>query len=88
MKHGKGKYLYITSCVYDGDWILDNKNGYGTYRYLKTNEEYKGEWSNGQKNGKGTFTYSNGDKFIGEFVDGKKQGEGIFHYVDNTILKC
>ena len=54
MYPGKGKYLYKkTSTIYDGDWLNDERHGYGVLTRLVSGgelmTEYAGGWKEGRK---------------------------------------
>ena len=63
------------------------KNGKGTYYYLKNTDYknltennmkkvcniYKGDFKNGKFEGRGVVSFSNGDSYEGEFRDDKKK---------------
>ena len=48
--------------VYDGEWINDQKSGYGKFIFANGNQ-YTGEFLNSKKHGKGVFIF--GIKFWG-----------------------
>jgi hypothetical protein len=41
MFNGKGIFLYTDGCTYEGDFLNDEKHGYGIYKYI-TGEYYDG----------------------------------------------
>lgn len=43
-KSGKGKMQYPSGNYYDGDFLMDKKEGYGVMFWLNSNEKYYGEW--------------------------------------------
>ena len=52
---GKGKYVYGSGKVYEGEYLKGKKHGYG--KLIETNgKEYEGNWKKGNKHGKGFFT--------------------------------
>jgi hypothetical protein len=50
-----GTYNYRNGDVYNGEFRLGMKHGFGTYTYSTTGEHYEGEWKNDVWEGKGTY---------------------------------
>ena len=69
----KGKLYYKNGAMYDGYFLNNKMNGFGTY-YYPTGSSFTGTFSNGKFNGGGKFFYDNG--FISE----------IRVYKDNEII--
>jgi len=81
-KNGKGKYEdLIKDSVYDGEFIDDKKNGFGTEKY-NDGSIYKGEFKDGVREGKGNLVLrSNKNKgndliYNGEFKNNQICGIG------------
>ena len=71
LKHGKGNLSTKENNKfnYDGDWMYDKYEGYGTL--FNFGEKYIGNFKKGKKCGEGTLYKNNGDIIEGEFSDGK-----------------
>ena len=71
LKHGKGNLSTKENnrFNYDGDWMYDKYEGYGTF--FNFGEKYIGNFKKGKKCGEGTLYKNNGDIIEGEFSDGK-----------------
>ena len=83
LKHGKGNLSTKENNKfnYDGDWVNDKFDGYGTL--FNYGEKYIGNFKKGKKCGEGTLYKSNGDIIQGEFLDGKiKKGNIMFKNED------
>ena len=80
LKNGYGKkILYLNNEIYstyEGQYLNNQRNGYGEYTNLKKNGMYKGNFKNNLKHGQGTQTWSNGKKYVGEWKRGAANGEG------------
>ena len=50
--------------VYDGEWIGENKDGYGIQTW-PSGAKYEGEWKNNKIHGKGKQTHANSDIYEG-----------------------
>lgn len=73
-RHGKGTCIYHTGEVYEGEWKIDRRDGFGS---LKTSEEkqiYFGDWETDVFHGKGVFYNVNAKCADGE-VDIKNIGK-------------
>jgi len=91
--HGKGIYKNEeTNEVYEGDFIENNRHGYGV---LNVNNEhiYEGEWKNNDGHGKSKVTflkdigkYQKGTVIIGNFKKGEQHGEMKTIFPDGEIL--
>ena len=83
LKHGKGNLFTRDSNKfnYDGDWVEDKFDGYGTL--FNFGEKYIGNFKKGKKSGEGSLYKNNGDIIEGEFFDGKiKNGKIMFKNMD------
>ena len=79
LKHGKGNLSSKTNNKfnYDGDWVKDKFEGYGTL--FNFGEKYIGNFKRGKKWGEGTLYKNNGDIVEGEFEEGNiTKGKIIF----------
>ncbi|MEQ1642280.1 MAG: hypothetical protein ABL959_02415 [Pyrinomonadaceae bacterium] len=75
--NGKGKMVYRTGDIYEGDFVDGKRVGQGTYTY-KNGQLYVGQFSDGVRNGKGKFTFSDGSTYEGSFVMGNFIGHGTY----------
>ena len=83
LKHGKGNLFTKDSNKfnYDGDWVEDKFEGYGTL--FNFGEKYIGNFKKGKKCGEGSLYKNNGDIIQGEFFEGKiKKGKIMFKNMD------
>ena len=83
LKHGKGNLFTKDNNEfnYDGDWLNDKYDGYGTL--FNFGEKYIGNFKKGKKCGEGTLYKNNGDIVEGEFFEGKiKKGKIMFKNED------
>ena len=91
--NGKGVFADQRSNeTYDGDFIKNNKHGYGIYHwdFLK----YEGEFKNNEKNGKGIMTilkdsegFKKGTIYKGSFKNSFLNGQCTITYPDGEISK-
>ena len=83
LKHGKGNLSTRDNNKfnYDGDWMYDKFDGYGTL--FDFGEKYIGKFKKGKKCGEGTLYKINGDIIEGEFLDGKIEKGKILFKNDN-----
>ena len=75
--NGKGKKVYVSGNIYEGDFVNGEREGQGILK-LKNGEIYTGQYANDFPNGKGKYVYVNGDIYEGDFVNGKRAGRGTF----------
>ena len=83
--NGKGK-REIGNNFYEGNFVDDQKNGYGEYHW-NDNRFYKGNWVNNQMSGKGIMHFESGDFYEGEFADDKRNGFGEYHWNGKQFYK-
>jgi hypothetical protein len=62
MIDGKGSIKYSSGDLYEGQFQLCEKHGFGKYTYAD-GTIYQGQWDHDQRKGKGKIIYSNGDTF-------------------------
>jgi hypothetical protein len=68
--HGKGKLSLPDGRVYDGDYVLDKKEGFGTFTW-PDGRKYAGGWKNGKQHGQGVYIQNEVEK-RGEWIEGKR----------------
>ncbi|KAM9425881.1 radial spoke head 10 homolog B [Pholidichthys leucotaenia] len=77
-RHGKGTLYYNEekSSWYKGDWVMNNREGWGVRCYTSGNI-YSGEWKNNQRHGEGTMTWLKlGQEYVGKWQEGVQHGQG------------
>ncbi|XP_053625197.1 MORN repeat-containing protein 3-like isoform X1 [Plodia interpunctella] len=89
LKEGKGLFKTVTGKLYEGDWHLGFRHGFGALSKLQENGtyslEYRGEWVRGKPEGMGWWYYDNGDVYFGYFRKGQRHGYGKMWYKDGTF---
>lgn len=76
--NGNGKMIYRDGRIYDGEWVMGNKEGSGSLSW-PDGSKYWGSFKNDQINGEGDFLWANGYKYKGEFVNGSFNGKGTLN---------
>lgn len=79
--HGKGKLVYDSGDIYEGDFVNGEMTGVGALQMLD-GSRYEGGFKNGLLSGIGKFAYSNGDTYEGAFLEDAYHGKGI--YISST----
>ncbi|XP_048465587.1 LOW QUALITY PROTEIN: radial spoke head 10 homolog B [Rhincodon typus] len=77
-RHGKGTVYFNQggSSWYQGDWINNVREGWGTRRY-KSGNVYEGEWKGFQRHGEGTMSWiSTNEEYTGQWQNGLQHGFG------------
>jgi len=82
--HGRGKMIYATGAVYEGDWVHGEWEGEGSLLYAN-GTVYVGGWKNGKRHGFGNHYLSNGLHYQGEFMDGDSHGPGRLFYQSGKL---
>ena len=67
-RSGFGKYFYVNSDSYEGEWQNHVRHGQGSYTYNDTKTKYMGTWKEGRREGHGELIHAN-HKFVGPFKD-------------------
>ena len=81
-KCGKGKIIFESGDIYEGEFNDNKFNGYGHYIWAKNGHEYKGNYLNGKFHGEGLYKWGENEYYNGEYVNGIKEGEGEISYAD------
>lgn len=72
-KHGRGIKTWSWGDRYEGEFVDDHKDGWGSYtwgaRTLFAGDRYQGEFSNDKRNGYGVYTWASGDNYAGPWKD-------------------
>ncbi|XP_072415913.1 radial spoke head 10 homolog B isoform X2 [Chiloscyllium punctatum] len=77
-RHGKGTVYFNQegSSWYQGDWVNNVREGWGTRRY-KSGNVYEGEWKGFQRHGEGTMSWiSTNEEYTGQWQNGLQNGFG------------
>jgi hypothetical protein len=95
-RHNKGieyttSHYYKGNVLYDGEWLNNQKHGFGILNDPYNNKIYEGNWKNGMRNGHG-ISYQNdysggGNKILydGEWLDNKYSGTGTEYNNGETL---
>ena len=73
---GFGKYSYINSDSYEGEWQNHVRHGRGTYTYSETGTKYTGMWKEGKREGHGELIHSN-HKYVGPFREDRVSAQQL-----------
>uniref|UniRef100_A0A3Q2PWQ1 Radial spoke head 10 homolog B n=1 Tax=Fundulus heteroclitus TaxID=8078 RepID=A0A3Q2PWQ1_FUNHE len=77
-RHGKGTVYYNEDKTswYEGDWVMNEREGRGERGYPSGNV-YIGEWRNNQRHGEGTMTWMKVEQqYVGNWQHGVQHGVG------------
>ncbi|XP_034049391.1 radial spoke head 10 homolog B [Thalassophryne amazonica] len=77
-RHGKGAVFYNQDQTswYKGDWVKNNREGWGDRLYPSGNV-YSGEWKNNVTHGAGTMKWVKlGQQYVGSWQNGVQHGRG------------
>lgn len=83
LRDGKGTFISDNE-NYDGQWLKDEKDGYGILKY-KNGIEYKGYFKKDKFNGKGEMSFPNGIYYSGGFFNDLFHGMGCLKGNNNHI---
>lgn len=75
LKEGKGEFLFINGCRYEGTYKRNQKSGHGTFYNGNKSKWYEGEWHRDLPNGKGEFFTNNVSGGVTEVVYGIRKSE-------------
>ena len=67
-KHGKGTKTWANGDRYEGDFVEERIEGFGTYTFGRgpwAGESYTGEYLGGQRHGHGVYRWASGDVYDG-----------------------
>ncbi|XP_034716608.1 radial spoke head 10 homolog B [Etheostoma cragini] len=82
-RHGKGDvyYNHDKTSWYKGDWVKNNREGWGVRRYPSGNM-YSGEWKNNLRHGEGTMSWLKlGQQYVGMWQNGVQHGRGTHDWI-------
>ncbi len=82
---GKGKAVYPNGDTYEGDFVNNIPDGFGTFTEINGNV-YAGQMSKSEFQGKGKFFWKSGSVYEGDFVKNKREGEGKTTSADGSYF--
>ncbi|XP_040212738.1 radial spoke head 10 homolog B-like [Rana temporaria] len=77
-RHGKGVMYYDSeeTSWYEGDWVHNNKEGWGV-QCFKSGNLYEGQWKNNKLHGVGRMRWIiSNEEYIGQWENGIQNGHG------------
>jgi hypothetical protein len=76
--HGLGACTWSEQWRYEGEWVMDRREGKGTLQQLNVDdgEVYSGEWKQDQWHGAGDLKFAGGGRYVGDFKHHKLDGIG------------
>ena len=83
---GKGKYVWASGDVYEGDWVNSERTGKGKIT-LADGGVYEGDYVNGERTGKGKYVWADGDVYEGDWVNGERTGQGKHVRADGDVYE-
>ena len=83
--NGKGKVIYPNGDTYEGDFVNNIPDGFGTFTEINGNV-YAGQMSKSEFQGKGKFFWKSGSVYEGNFVKNKREGEGKTTSADGSYF--
>jgi hypothetical protein len=82
--NGIGRFIFLNSDKYVGEFKNGQLNGNGHY-ISKNGNEYRGQFKDNMRHGYGTYRWVNGDLYIGEYKNNEREGEGTYFGTDGTV---
>ena len=83
--NGKGKVIYPNGDTYEGDFVNNIPDGFGTFTEINGNV-YVGQMSKSEFQGKGKFFWKSGSVYEGDFVKNKREGKGKTSHADGNYF--
>lgn len=80
------EHTFRTGAQYDGQWLGNQRDGFGTMTWAD-GAKYEGEWSSNQAKGKGRFSTPEGNTYIGEWRNNRCHGCGCFAHREGTMYQ-
>jgi hypothetical protein len=81
------KRTYPDGSYYEGVFVDNKLQGFGTWVDSEGTSSYEGEWVDGLRMGKGTRTVDGSIAYVGEFVDDLYHGQGIEYSGDDETYE-
>jgi len=82
----KGPHRFATGAVYTGDWLGNQRHGYGRQTW-QDGAIFEGEWQENRAEGKGRFVHQDADTYAGEWRNNQAHGIGVYYHQNLTIYK-
>lgn len=91
LRHGygmlsSGRLARTSSSVFIGQWLHDQKTGYGVFDDITSGQKYMGMWVDNQRHGNAAVVTQHGLYFEGTFKDNKMSGLGLLVSDDETTF--
>eukprot|EP00440_Ansanella_granifera_P025629 gb/GFBE01027831.1/.p1 GENE.gb/GFBE01027831.1/~~gb/GFBE01027831.1/.p1 ORF type:complete len:401 (+),score=63.84 gb/GFBE01027831.1/:1-1203(+) len=80
------KHIFKTGAVYDGQWLGNERDGFGKQTW-PDGAEYVGEWKHNVVTGIGAFAHSDGDSYVGTWRDNLAHGHGTYIHQNGTVYR-
>ncbi|EPY33311.1 hypothetical protein STCU_02317 [Strigomonas culicis] len=80
-RHGQGRFVDASGCVYEGRWREGEPGGAGTLLF-PSGCEYTGEFVDNRFHGAGKYVWPDGSFYEGQWENNRMHGAGM--YVDTT----
>ncbi|CAL9092423.1 unnamed protein product [Musa acuminata var. zebrina] len=84
--HGRGKYLWVDGCMYEGEWRRGKAAGKGKFSW-PSGTTFEGEFRSGRMEGFGTFIGADGNTYRGQWVADRKHGLGSKAYANGDYYE-
>ena len=81
-KLGNGTMKYGNGQVYTGDWLYDDRTGFGTFTEADKFTSYTGDFVANLRRGYGRQRFTDGSVYEGYWIDDERTGWGIMNYID------
>ncbi|XP_059158810.1 alsin-like [Physella acuta] len=88
--HGKfrsGRHKSSFTSIYIGEWLCNQRDGYGVEDDILKGEKYMGLWVEDYRHGNGVMVTLDGMYFEGNFVQSKMTGFGLMISDDNMLYE-
>jgi hypothetical protein len=82
----KGKYTYPDGGMYIGEFMNNERHGYGKYEDVDCSI-YEGLYSDGKRHGRGKLIFPDGGVYDGQFIDDDIRGHGRLRHVDGNVYE-
>ena len=70
--------------MYDGEFVRNQKEGKGLYKFEDSDQQYEGEFYNGKFHGQGKFEFNQYDFYEGQFENNEFHGKGKLVFKKQT----
>jgi hypothetical protein len=84
-RHGTGSQTYANGSVYMGEWVNNQRHGYGAFQNTEQRTVYVGDWADDAPQGSGVLRDSDMRWiYCGEMAAGQPHGHGAMQYADHS----